>query len=135
MSDSLSSGRMDRFSAELLERLAAVREIQLETRGRHTGLMRRATVWVVVDEGIPCVRSEFGDAGQWYRNALADPHIGLVIDGRPMAVTATPVTDRERWARVSDALRTKYRHSGSLAIMVRPEVEPMTLALDPAHQT
>jgi deazaflavin-dependent oxidoreductase (nitroreductase family) len=125
---------MERFRDEILERLAAVREIQLETVGRRTGVTRRTTMWVVVDEGIPYVRSEFGDAGQWYRNALADPHVGLVFDGRRHDAIATPVTEQAQWSRVSNALRAKYGHSGSLAIMVRPEVEPMTLALDPARQ-
>ncbi len=124
---------MDRFPDEILERLATVREIEVETRGRRSGAIRSVTVWVVVDEGQPYVRSEFGDAGQWYRNALADPRVGLVVDGRRLEVVATLVTDRARWGRVSDALRAKYRDSRSLAIMVRPEVEPMTLALDPAR--
>jgi len=122
---------MERFPDEILERLAEVREIELETLGRRTGLTRRVTVWVVIDEGVPYVRSEFGDAGGWYRNALADPRVGVVVDGRRLEATATAVTDRIRWGHVTDALRTKYRRSSSLGMMVRSEVEPMTLALGP----
>ncbi len=123
--------RMGRFPNEVLERLAEVREIELETLGRRTGLHRPVTVWIVVDEGVPYVRSEFGDAGQWYRNALADPRVDVVVDGRRVGVIATPVTDRPRQARVTDALRAKYGRSSSLEVMVRGEVEPTTLALVP----
>lgn len=121
---------MERFPDAILERLAEVREIELETLGRRTGLKRGATVWVVVDEAVPYVRSEFGDAGHWYRNALEDRRVGLVIDGRRHEAIAISVMDPAIWGRVSDAYRAKYRRSRSLDVMVRREVEPMTLALD-----
>jgi len=124
---------MERFPEEILGRLAEVRQIEVETIGRRTGLTRRATVWVVADDGLAYVRSEFGDAGQWYRNALVDPRIGVVVDGQRHEALATPVPDRALWDRVSDAFRAKYRGSQSLSVMIRPEVEPMTLALSPAR--
>jgi len=122
---------MERFPPEILERLADARQIEVETLGRRTGLSRRTTVWVVVDDGVPYVRSEFGDAGQWYRNALADPRIGIVVDGRRHDAVATLVPDPGAWKRVSDAYRAKYGSSRSLDVMVQPQVEPMTLALEP----
>lgn len=125
---------MERFADEILERLAEVREIEVETVGRRTGLTRRATIWVVVDDGVPHVRSEFGDAGQWYRNAVARPRIAIAVDGRRLEVEAALVREPERWHRVSEAFRAKYRRSSSLGVMVRPEIEPMTLALAPAAQ-
>jgi deazaflavin-dependent oxidoreductase (nitroreductase family) len=123
---------MERFADDILERLAETREIDIETTGRRSGLTRRTTTWVVVDEGVPYVRSEFGDAGQWYRNARAEPRLGLILDGRRLEATATLVTDPALWRGVSDGFRTKYGRSSGVGEMVDPAVEPMTLALSPA---
>jgi deazaflavin-dependent oxidoreductase (nitroreductase family) len=123
---------MERFPDEIVERLAETREIDIETTGRRSGLRRRTTTWVVVDDGVPYVRSEFGDAGQWYRNARAEPRLGIILDGRRLEATATLVTDPAQWRRVSDGFRTKYGRSSAVAEMVDPAVEPMTLAVSPA---
>ena len=123
---------MERFADDVIARLAEVREVDIETIGRRSGLTRRTTTWVVVDEGVPYVRSEFGDAGQWYRNALADPSLGLVVDGRRLAATATLVTDPALWRRISDGFRAKYGRGSAVGEMVDPAIEPMTLALSPA---
>ena len=123
---------METFADEILARLADMREVDIETTGRRSGLPRRTTIWIVVDEGVPYVRSEFGDAGQWYRNALAEQRIGVILDGRRLGMTATLVTDPAQWRRVSDGFRTKYGRSSGVGEMVDPAVEPMTLALSPA---
>jgi deazaflavin-dependent oxidoreductase (nitroreductase family) len=123
---------MERFADDILARLAEAREVDIETTGRRSGLPRRTTTWVVVDEGVPYVRSEFGDAGHWYRNALAEPRLGLILDGRRLAATSTLVTDPAQWRRVSDGFRTKYGRRSGVREMVDPAVEPMTLALSPA---
>jgi deazaflavin-dependent oxidoreductase (nitroreductase family) len=123
---------MERFADDILERLAEAREIDIETTGRRSGLTRRTTTWVVVDEGVPYVRSEFGDAGHWYRNARAEPRVGLILDGRRLEATATLVTDPAQWRRVSDGFRTKYGRGSAVGEMVDSAVEPMTLALNPA---
>ena len=124
---------MQTFADEIVERLAAAREIDIETTGRRSGETRRTTIWVVVDEGVPYVRSEFGDAGHWYRNALAEPRLGLILKGQRLAATATPVTDPALWRRVSDAFRTKYGRNSAVGEMGDPAIEPMTLALAPAE--
>lgn len=123
---------MERFPDDVIARLAEVREVDIETIGRRSGQTRRTTTWVVVDEGVPYVRSEFGDAGQWYRNALAEPRLGLIVDRRRLAATATLVTNPDRWRRVSDGFRAKYGRNSAVGEMVDPAVEPMTLALGPA---
>src|SRR5436309_3534995 len=123
---------MERFPGDTVQRLAESREIDVETTGRRTGQPRRTTVWVVVADGVPYVRSEFGAAGQWYRNAVADPRIAIVIGGGRLPATAIAVTDPARWRSVSDAYRAKYPRSSGLAEMVDPAVEPATLALSPA---
>jgi deazaflavin-dependent oxidoreductase (nitroreductase family) len=123
---------MERFADDIVERLTEKPEVDIETTGRRSGLTRRTTTWVVVDDGVPYVRSEYGDAGNWYRNALAEPHLRLIVDGRRLEATATLITDPAQLRRVSDQLRTKYRRSSAVGVMVAPAVEPMTLALSPA---
>jgi deazaflavin-dependent oxidoreductase (nitroreductase family) len=123
---------MERFADEIVERLTEKPEVDIETTGRRSGLTRRTTTWVVVDDGVPYVRSEYGDAGHWYRNALAQPHLGLIVDGRRLESMATLITDPAQLRRVSDQLRTKYRRSSAVGVMVDPKVEPMTLALSPS---
>ncbi len=126
------SGNAARFPDDVLEHLASAREVDIETIGRSSGAPRRVTVWVVVDDGVPYLRSEFGEAGQWYRNALADPHLALFVDGHRLAAIGSLVTDPAAQHRVSDALRAKYRSSSAVAEMVGADVEPTTLALAPA---
>jgi deazaflavin-dependent oxidoreductase (nitroreductase family) len=123
---------MERFAEEIVQRLTEKPEVDIETTGRRSGLTRRTTTWVVVDDGVAYVRSEYGDAGHWYRNALAQLHVGLIVDGRRLEATATLVTDPAQLGRVSDQLRTKYRRSSAVGVMVDPKVEPMTLALSPS---
>jgi deazaflavin-dependent oxidoreductase (nitroreductase family) len=123
---------MERFADDIVERLTEKPEVDIETTGRRSGLTRRTTTWVVVDHGVPYVRSEYGDAGHWYRNALAQPHLGLIVDGRRLEATATLVTDPAQLRRVSDQLRAKYRRSSAVGVMVAPAVEAMTLALSPS---
>lgn len=122
---------MERFQDDVLDLLTEAPEIEVETIGRRSGLPRRTIVWVVVADEVPYVRSEYGDAGQWYRNALAEPRIAIHAGGRRVEATATRVAEPETWRLVSEAFRAKYRRSGSLAVMVDPEIEPMTLAFTP----
>jgi deazaflavin-dependent oxidoreductase (nitroreductase family) len=123
---------MERFADDIVERLTEKPEVDIETTGRRSGLTRRTTTWVVVDDGVPYVRSEYGEAGHWYRNALAQPHLGLIVDGRRLEATATLITDPAQLQRVSEAYRTKYRRSSAVGEMVASAVEPMTLALSPS---
>ena len=123
---------MSSFPSDLIEQLDAARTIDLETTGRKTGQRRRTTMWVVVGDGVPYVRSEYGDAGQWYRNALADPHVAVLVAERRVEARATRVEDRDTWRQVSDGFRTKYRTSSAVGVMTDAAVEPMTLVLEPA---
>jgi deazaflavin-dependent oxidoreductase (nitroreductase family) len=120
------------FDPDVVAAFDSQREIDIETIGRRTGRARRTTIWVVVHDGVPYVRSEYGDAGQWYRNALAQPSVTLHIAGRSIPAVVKRVDDAEQQRQVSDALKTKYRSSSAWRVMVDPAVEPMTLALAPA---
>ena len=124
-------GRMS-FEGELLRRVAAAEEVEIETR-RRTGESRRTTIWIVVDGGRVYVRSVRGPDGKWYQRLRADPEGALHVAGTRTPVRAVPVGDAAEIERVSEALRRKYaRHPGPLASMLRPETLPTTLRLEPA---
>lgn len=123
---------MTSFPSDLIDQLDAARTVDLETTGRKTGRGRRTTMWVVVGDRVPYVRSEYGDAGQWYRNALADPRVAVLVGGRRVEARATRVEDPQTWRQVSDAFQTKYRTSSAVGVMTGAAVEPMTLMLEPA---
>jgi deazaflavin-dependent oxidoreductase (nitroreductase family) len=118
---------------DVLERIDEAQEIDIETTGRRSGEPRRATVWVVVVDDAPCVRSEYAERGQWYQNALANPDVAIWVDGRRIPARATKVTDPEVLRRVSEAIRTKYsRHAAGVDEMVAPNVELATVSFTPA---
>src|SRR5438128_1598115 len=71
---------MARFPPEMLQRLDATEEIDLETRRRNAPA-RRTTMWVVVSDGRVYVRSIRGTAGRWYRELRAARQ-GIVRVGR-----------------------------------------------------
>ena len=123
---------MDSFAPDVVAAFDSANTVDVETVGRRTGRQRRTTVWVVVSDGVPYVRSEYGDAGQWYRNALVEPTVKVHLGGRAVDAVATRVDDAATQTAVSDALREKYRRSSAVGVMVDPAVEPMTLALAPA---
>jgi deazaflavin-dependent oxidoreductase (nitroreductase family) len=123
---------MPAFDPDVLAALDGEQEMDIETVGRRTGRQRRTTIWVVVHDGVPYIRSEYGDAGQWYRNVLAQPSVTVHVAGRSVAAVARRVDDAAEQKQVSDALKTKYRSSSAWRVMVDPRVEPMTLALERA---
>jgi hypothetical protein len=120
------------FDAELLRRLDAAEEVEIETR-RATGLSRRTTIWIVVDGGEVYVRSVRGPGGKWYQRLRRDQEGALHVAGTRTPVRAVPITDPAEVERASAALRRKYaRYPGPLAGMLRPETLPTTLRLEPA---
>ena len=58
-------------------------------------------------------------------------HVTLEVRERRFPAVTVRVGDEPTWRRVSDAFKAKYRGSGAVRVMVRAEVEPMTLALEP----
>jgi deazaflavin-dependent oxidoreductase (nitroreductase family) len=117
--------------AELLRRVEAAEEVEIETR-RRTGESRRTIIWIVADGGRIYVRSVRGPGGKWYQRLRANPDGAIHVAGTSTPVRAVPVSDAAEIERVSEALRRKYaRHRSSLASMLRPETLPTTLRLEP----
>jgi hypothetical protein len=112
-------------------RLESVREVEIETRGAQTDPGRRTTIWVVVEDGEAYVRSYRGAAGRWYRELAANPLAVLHADGESIAVRALPAPDAESVERASAGYRRKYAGDPDLASMLRDEILPTTLRLEP----
>ena len=117
------------FEESDLELLSKLEEIDVETRSA-SGDVHRTIVWPVVRDGVAYLRSYKGPDGRWYREALANPEIALVIDGRRLPARAVPATDAASIEACSAALRDKYRRDQSLAAMLVPNVLPTTLRIE-----
>ena len=121
---------MTRFSPEVLQRLEATEEIDLESRRRHTRA-RRATIWAVVSDGKAYVRSIRGTAGPWYRELRAAREGILRLGRRAIPVRAVAVRSPKALREVSAAYRRKYRSSPYLSTVLTPRAVTATLRLEP----
>jgi hypothetical protein len=115
---------------DLAERLEAVREVDIQTRGP-VGEVRRTTIWPVVDDGAVFVRALRGTAGQWYREAVAHPDAEVRVEGEIVPIRVVIATDPESIERATTAYRRKYPDSPYLPTMTRGEILDATLRLDP----
>jgi hypothetical protein len=119
------------FSDEELRLLQETAEVRIETQAPGKPA-RRTIIWIVVDGGDAFIRSWKGPGARWYRSALANPAVAVVVDDRRLPATAIPATDPDSVERVSTALKTKYAGDPAAASMVRPEILDTTLRLEPA---
>ncbi|MFC0531260.1 DUF2255 family protein [Phytohabitans kaempferiae] len=89
-------------------------------------------IWAVVVDGVPYVRSGYGDTSKWYRRVRRTGR-ATFVDGRqryPASVEA--VHDERAIARVDEAFRAKYaRYGGPLRAMLAPEVRGYTMRVTP----
>ena len=120
-----------KFEESDLAAIAAAREVRIETRSA-AGEARRTIIWIVERDGDVFVRSVRGPRGRWYREALADPEVGIHVNGRRVAAKAQPAADPASVEACSEGLRAKYRRSYSLASMLAPDTLPTTMKLVPA---
>jgi len=119
------------FSADDLALLDRSEEVRIEIRAPG-GSPHSTIIWVVVDAGDAFVRSVGGKRGRCYREAVANPAVALLVDGRRLTATAIHASDPDSVERVSDALRRKYGADPALATMLRERTLATTLRLEPA---
>jgi hypothetical protein len=120
------------FSKDVLERFDATKVVDIETRSAK-GTKHSVSIWIVVVDGVPYVRSVRGPQGRWYRELLARGEGAIVAGGKRTAVKATHDRAKASIDGTSDALRRKYKTAGgSLASMLRSEVLDTTVRLEPA---
>jgi len=118
------------FGEPDLAALAAVEEVQIETRSSE-GDAHRTIIWPVVHDGVVLIRSYRGPGARWYREALADPEVTIHLDGRGLPARVILATDPETVAACSAAFKAKYSTDPALAAMVRAEVLPTTMRVEP----
>jgi hypothetical protein len=119
------------FEPGELAALDRASKIKLETQAPN-GPIHRTTIWTVVDDDAVFIRSVRGEGGRWYREALANPAVSVLVDGLRVPATAIPAGDPDSIDRASDGYRRKYADDPAMGTMIRPEVLPSTLRLEPA---
>jgi hypothetical protein len=124
---------MAQFSAGDLRVLDQTDEIDIETP-RASGRDRRTIIWIVTVGGHAYIRSVRGPSGRWYQAVADGGQARLVAGSQSWQVRTTPVTDQAEIDQVSQAISRKYqdRWPGPTAAMLRPEVLPTTLRVEPA---
>jgi len=107
------------------------KEVDIETRSPE-GTVHRVTIWIVVVEGVPYVRSVRGSKGRWYRELTARNEGALHVGSRRVPVRPASIRSAETIDEVSAALWRKYPKSASLFSMLRLVTLETTLRLEPA---
>ena len=84
------------FPELLIQRMDVAKEVDIETAGPD-GTKHRVTIWIVVVDRAPYVRSVRGTRGRWYRELIANSTGALRIAAREAVGTASsPPTRRVR---------------------------------------
>src|SRR5437868_12289586 len=119
---------MAKFDSETLRELHDIREVAIRTE-KHPGTS--VIIWVVVADDEAFVRSVRGSKGRWYRDLATGGPATLEFAGRRLAVQALPANDTASITRASNDYLRKYQPSPYAQSMVRAEVLPTTLRLEP----
>ena len=119
---------MAKFDADVLRELRDVREVAIRTE-KHLGTA--VVIWVVVADDEVFVRSVRGGKGRWYRDLATGGSATLEFAGRQLEVQAIPADDAASIARASREFLRKYQPSPYAQSIVRDEVLPTTLRLEP----
>lgn len=119
------------FPAPALSAIDAAVEVVLETAATG-GPSHRTIVWIAVDGQDAYVRSVLGERGRWYREAIELGSLVLHVGDTAIPARVIRVDDPGETARATAALAAKYDGDPDLPPLLRPEVLPMTLRLEPA---
>jgi hypothetical protein len=119
---------MAKFDANTLRELHDLREVAIRTEKHPDSAV---VIWVVVADDEVFVRSVRGSKGRWYRDIATGGSAALEFAGRQLAVQAVPVSDADSIARASREYLRKYETSPYAQSIVRTEVLPTTLRLEP----
>ena len=120
------------FPPLVLEAFRVKHEVDIETRSAK-GTLHRVTIWIVVADGIPYVRSVRAKKGRWFRELMRHGEGAIHVGRQRVPVRAVLVTAADENARVSEAIEAKYdKPRASVIAMIRPDVLPTTARLEPA---
>ena len=127
-----STGRtgaaMTTFEDETLRALRDAHEIAIRTEKHPASAI---VIWIAVADEEVFVRSARGAKGRWYRDLLTDPRTTLEVVGRRLAVQAIATSDPQSIDRASRAYLRKYEPSPYAQSIVKADVLPTTLRLEP----
>jgi hypothetical protein len=119
---------MAKFDADTLRELRDFKEVAIRTENHPESAV---VIWVVVAADEVFVRSVRGSKGRWYRDLATGGSATLEFAGRRLGVQALPASDADSIARASREYLSKYQPSPYAQAMVRAEVLPTTLRLEP----
>lgn len=119
---------MAKFDADTLRELRDFQEVAIRTEKHPESAV---VIWVVVADDEAFVRSVRGSKGRWYRDLATGGSATLELAGRRLGVQALPATDADSITRASREYLRKYQPSPYAQAMVRAEVLPTTLRLEP----
>ena len=123
---------MSRFDVSLFQLLEREREVYVRVT-RPDGKIGELPIWIVTVDGEAYVRSYLADRGAWYRRALADGRMTLVVRSKAQPVVVEPIGDETLNGRISQAFVAKYGDSGPARTMVSEPVTATTLRVSPAE--
>jgi hypothetical protein len=119
---------MAKFDADTLQELRDLHEVAIRIEKHPESAV---VIWVVVADDEVFLRSVRGSKGRWYRDLATGGSATLEFAGRRLAVQAFPANDADSSARASREYLAKYQPSPYAQAMVRAEVLPTTLRLEP----
>jgi hypothetical protein len=119
---------MANFDRDTLSELRHLQEVAVRTEQHPDNAV---VIWVAVADDEVFVRSVRGPKGRWYRDLAAGGPATLEFAGRRLAVQAIPASDPAAVGRASAEYLRKYQPSPYAQAMVRAEVLPTTLRLEP----
>ncbi|MBY8856938.1 DUF2255 family protein [Nocardia sp. CA2R105] len=121
------------WTSDQLDRIGDAEELHI-TSYRDDGSLRRwIPIWVVRVGDDLYIRSAYGAAGGWYRNAMRHRAARIRADGVECDVTLDLIGDADTNALVRRAYEAKYRDQPSaLEPMVAPTAAETTLRVTAA---
>jgi len=119
---------MAKFDADTLRELRDFREVAIRTEKHPASAV---VIWVVAADDEVFVRSVRGSKGRWYRDLATGGSATLEFAGRRLEVQAFPAIDADSIVRASREFLRKYHSSPYAQSIVRAEVLPTTLRLEP----
>jgi hypothetical protein len=119
---------MTNFDADTMRDLHDLQEVFIRTEKHPKSAV---VIWVVVADDEVFVRSWLGTKGRWYKDLAAGGPATLEFAGRRLPVQAIPASDPAAVGRTSREILRKYQRSSHAKEMVRSEILPTTLRLEP----
>lgn len=90
--------------------------IDLVTRGRRTGHDHRVEIWFGVVDDRLCLLSGNGPGADWFRNAMDDDNVHVIVDDHEFLGRAEVVSDPDFRRRIAEVMRVKYPWDGDPSI-------------------